>query len=196
MNSYQIVGIVLAGGASRRFGEPKALYHIDGRPFFQYSIEALKNTVENITIVSQPELLESIKQQTTYEVIFDVEKFRGFGPLAGIYTCMKKVQSEWYVTLPCDTPFITEEIIIRLLSYTKKYPEQDAFIPKIAGKNQPLIAVYHRRCLPTVEKHLKEHQLKMGALFKVINTKFLDENEFNNFEAFRNINTKKDIAPD
>ncbi|WP_209125247.1 molybdenum cofactor guanylyltransferase [Alkalihalobacillus sp. BA299] len=193
MNSYHAVGVLLAGGASRRFGEPKALYKLNGKPFYQYSIEALKNTVEDIIIITQTQLIEPLRKQTPYEVLLDDEKYRGLGPLAGIYTAMKRVHSEWYILLPCDTPFIKEDVIKQLLSFIEKYPNKDAVIPIINGKNQPLIAGYHRRSLPTIEKHLSNNELKMGMLFEAVNTLFLDESQFDNLEAFHNINTKADM---
>ncbi|WP_216831303.1 molybdenum cofactor guanylyltransferase [Alkalihalobacterium elongatum] len=193
MNAHHIVGVLLAGGESRRFGEPKAFYQLDGQPFFQYSLDALKKNADDIIIVSQPQLIKQMQDHTSYRVVLDEEKFRGFGPLAGIYTAMKLVHAEWYVILPCDTPYITEHVIKRLVSYTKIHPKKDAFIPKVAGRNQPLIAVYNRRCLSTIEKNLKENQLKMGMLFQAVETVFIEEESFNNHEAFRNINTKEDM---
>lgn len=194
MKSHHVVGILLAGGASRRFGEPKALYELDGKPFFQYSLDALQESAEDIVIVSQPDLIRQIQCQTTYDVILDEEQFRGDGPLAGIYSAMKHIHSEWYLVLPCDTPYIHAAIVNQLRSYTERHPDKDAIVPHVAGKKQPLIAMYNRRCLPAIEKNLKENCLKMGMLLQAVETMFIEENEWNDHEAFRNINEKDDLS--
>ncbi|MEB1807455.1 MAG: molybdenum cofactor guanylyltransferase [Bacillaceae bacterium] len=194
MKTHHILGVLLAGGASRRFGEPKALYELDGKPFIQYSLDALHENTEDIVIVSQPDLIHQIQQQSTYDVILDEEQFRGDGPLAGIYSAMKHVHSEWYMVLPCDTPYIHSEVLYQLRSYTERYSNIDAIVPKVAGRKQPLIAMYNRRCLPIIEKNLKENCLKIGMLFQAVETMFIEEHEWNHPEAFRNINEKDDLS--
>ena len=52
------VGIVLAGGLSRRFGSPKAFARIGNEYFYELAIEALEPHCEEVIVVTRPELLE------------------------------------------------------------------------------------------------------------------------------------------
>ena len=48
----QATGIILAGGKSSRMGEDKGLVLLNGKPMIQYVIEALKEVVSDIIIIS------------------------------------------------------------------------------------------------------------------------------------------------
>lgn len=53
--------ILLAAGNSRRFGENKLFYPIDGKPMYQYGLEALRGAADDevaIAVVTQYERLE------------------------------------------------------------------------------------------------------------------------------------------
>lgn len=86
---FRMVGAILAGGESRRFGSPKAFAKQNGVYFFQRAVEALCPSVEELYIVSHPTLVARFQQEASEKVIGDDEKYRGQGPLAGIYTVMK-----------------------------------------------------------------------------------------------------------
>lgn len=193
MKYYKIVGIVLSGGNSTRFGEPKAFYQINGKYLIQYSIEAMKRLVERIVVVTQPNFIDILQGNTTYDVIVDAEEFEGDGPLAGIYSAMKKVHAEKYLVLPCDTPFINEQTLKELLIIANSNPSKDAIVPIVEGRKQPLIAIYQRRCLPKMEKNLRENKRKMGMLLSEVNTLFVKEDPFDKL-SFRNINFKEDLT--
>ena len=55
------IGIVLAGGQSKRFGEPKALALRRGKPFLFYSVEALRPIVDQVVVVAQPHIQKQIQ---------------------------------------------------------------------------------------------------------------------------------------
>src|SRR5690625_1015821 len=103
----KMIGIVLAGGQSRRFGSPKAFAKKDGKEFYQYSIDAIKQLVNSV-VISTNDQLEKNFSITGYEMITDIEKFKEKGPLAGIYTVMNTFSAEWYMVIPVDVPFMNE----------------------------------------------------------------------------------------
>ncbi|TMC75972.1 MAG: hypothetical protein E6J15_06595 [Chloroflexi bacterium] len=48
-------GILLAGGASRRFGRPKLTEPLDGAPLFHWPLRALLASCEDVVIVLAPD---------------------------------------------------------------------------------------------------------------------------------------------
>ncbi|WP_078555353.1 molybdenum cofactor guanylyltransferase [Bacillus alkalicellulosilyticus] len=184
-----VSGVLLAGGESRRFGSPKAFHLFNEKPFYSYSYDALTPICHEIIIISHP-AHQGLYEQNEFTVLVDDEKFRGKGPLAGIFTAMTHGSGDWFVVAPCDTPFITTDIYLSLLDVIDDANEYDVYIPDVVGKRQPLTAIYHKRCLPFIQKQLEKGVYKVGALFDNVNVKYITIRQS---EAFRNMNTLEDI---
>ncbi len=190
MKSPTIIGVLLAGGESRRFGSPKAFAQFQNKYFYEYAIDALKDNVDQLYIVSHPLLKEQFQNEASVSVIQDLPEFQGRGPLAGIFTVMKKTSSDWYVILPCDTPFVTDKLVKQLISFTKDQ-SIDAIVPIINDRQQPLIAVYHARVAKKIEQLLKDKDLKMSQLLGTCNARFLTDQDLQlQGMEFDNINNK------
>ena len=106
------MGIVLAGGLSRRFGSPKAFARIENEYFYERAIDALEPHCDEVVIVTRPELLD--RYAPSEKVITDLPEFAGLGPLAGILSAMESVEADRYVVLPCDMPYVNAEVIRRI----------------------------------------------------------------------------------
>ena len=81
----RVVGIVLAGGASSRFGSDKLAAPLDGRPLLDHALLATTEVVEQLILVLAPEapvppLPESIAARIS--VARDLDRHQG--PLAGL----------------------------------------------------------------------------------------------------------------
>jgi molybdopterin-guanine dinucleotide biosynthesis protein A len=77
--------IVLAGGASTRFGGDKLLADLDGRPLLQHALEALAQVANPIVVVLAPDAPEpSIPKALAAAVVFARDPDRHQGPLAGV----------------------------------------------------------------------------------------------------------------
>src|SRR5699024_4271560 len=133
------VGVVLAGGQSRRFGSPKAFAKKDGKEFYLHSIDAIKPFVDSIALITNPQL-ENYFNEKEVKVILDKPEYQGKGPLAGIYTAMDTFSAEWYMIIPIDVPFIDQQIMKILTDHLDE--DVDAVIPVVSGNIQPLIAIY------------------------------------------------------
>lgn len=179
-------GIVLAGGKSSRFGGEKSLAKIGGIEMVARSVDALAGTGA-IIVVARPGLAEKIPRNRPIEVICDLPRYRGKGPLAGIYSAMLAVDAQWYAVLPCDTPWIGKRTVARLLQ--ERDPTYDAIVARAEGRIQPLVAVFHNRVKEKVREQLETGRLSMRALFERCRLKFID---FAQEKAFANINTKED----
>src|SRR5690625_6115754 len=113
-----IVGIILAGGQSSRFGSPKAFVKKDNIPFYQYSWQAIKPVVSSTLIITNP-LLEALfaKDNVPIKMVNDHNLYQGQGPLAGIYTAMDVLMPEWYMIVPVDLLFLEQGIVQWLIHF-------------------------------------------------------------------------------
>jgi len=182
-----MTGVVLAGGQSRRFGSPKAFAKLNGTYFFEIAVEALRAVVEDIYIVSHPSLVDCFRQHTAEKVIMDEERYRGQGPLAGIYTVMKESRTEWIFVLPCDMPYMRPEVAVKLAQYANE--KFDAVICAHFGRIQPLVGMYHRRTFAQIEKLLQAKDNRMKSLLDRCHVRYVTEQDFWEDEiVFRNVN--------
>lgn len=185
------LGVLLAGGESRRFGRPKAFANYKGKSFWEYSFKVLQNTTDKQIIISHSDLVDEFKLKTNQIVIKDDESVKGKGPLAGIYTAMKTEEAEWYVFLSCDIPLITSDVVKKLLQF--RNTDTKIIVPKIEGKLHPLIGVYHRSLFSTVNNNLIHNKLKLISLFEQTMVHYITEHDMKvDVRKFSNINSPKD----
>jgi molybdopterin-guanine dinucleotide biosynthesis protein A len=175
----KIIGIILAGGQSKRFGEQKAFAIKEGKLFYQYSIEAMESFTSKIYLVSHPDIKCKFESEKNVIVIQDNPTVQGFGPLSGIYSVMEKEHAEWFLVLPIDCPFITKLTIEKLISFIEE--DKDAIVPVVDGKQQPLIAIYNIKLKTQIYQVLKNGDLSMQNFLKNINVKFVYDFKENNF---------------
>lgn len=100
------VGLILAGGMSRRFaGAHKALAELQGRPLIAYVIARTSPWVCRVVIACGPHemLLRHLELP-----LLDDGNFAGRGPLAGILAGLQGLAADehWLVSVPCDMPFV------------------------------------------------------------------------------------------
>jgi molybdenum cofactor guanylyltransferase len=187
----QIAGVVLAGGESRRFGSPKAFAKREGKYFFQFAVNALRSFVQDIYIVSHPALVSRFQQVTDDKIIIDEEVYRGQGPLAGIYTVMKRTDAEWVFVLPCDMPYIRASTIAKMMEYIDE--RFDIIVSAHCGRIQPLVGIYHRRTFEHIEQLLNHKNNRMMSLLECCRVRYVNEQDFLEDEiVFHNINHRQE----
>ncbi|MCG5104374.1 molybdenum cofactor guanylyltransferase [Oceanobacillus alkalisoli] len=187
MMPENVVGVILAGGRSRRFGTPKSFAEKDNKPFFRWSLDAIAPVVDDIILITNQDLKGKFPTDLKVEIVTDMETFAGKGPLAGIYTAMLEKKACWYVIIPTDVPFMKAEVFKRLLAERKKV---QAVIPVVNERLQPLIGLYHHTLKQEIETLLETDRLHMRALLDKANVKFVP---FTEEKPFININRLEDF---
>jgi len=89
------VGIVLAGGKSRRMGKDKSLLEFYGKTLLQRIIDEQKKLLEEVYVIGK-----GTENFTNAIGIFD--KIENKGPFGGLYTALSEIKSDWYLISPCD----------------------------------------------------------------------------------------------
>jgi len=92
---------VLAGGASQRFGSPKALFEIQGRPMVSHVAEVLREAGLEPCLVVRDRTLSGLGFRLLEEPGVD-----GFYPLRGMAFALQTLQhGESALFFPCEVPF-------------------------------------------------------------------------------------------
>lgn len=107
------VGAILAGGASRRFGSPKALARIGGSAMISRVAAAHRGAfARSVVITEAPALFADLRLPTTPDLR------SGEGPLGGVQAALAWAAAEGgegACVTPCDMPFLTAALL-RLLA--------------------------------------------------------------------------------
>ncbi len=182
-NKDQIQAYILCGGKSTRMKTEKGLVNFSGKPFISHVIEALKPITNNLILITAKKEYEKFG----FPLLEDVYKNKG--PVGGIFTALKHSQAAGNLILSCDIPFITTEVLRKLIyAHTgSSYP-----ISIATGLNQrhPLIGMYNKSLEFFFENQVLQNELKLMDVVQkwAHQTVFID-----NLEALRNINSKEEL---
>lgn len=162
------MGVILAGGASRRFGAPKGLASVGGRRLVARVSDALSAVVDRV-VLSGGAALEGM------EVLADERA--GLGPLGGVLTALRRAEAEGragVLVAGCDMPFLSPALL-RLLATRGRESGAAAVVPWSGGRRgfEPLCAWYAVRSLGALEALAQEgapglHRLAERAPVEVV----------------------------
>jgi molybdopterin-guanine dinucleotide biosynthesis protein A len=183
-----ITGVILAGGQGRRMGGvDKGLKMLRGRPLVQWVIERFAPQVDELIINANQNL--DIYSQFGYRVIPD--EVQGFaGPLAGLQRGLAEAKHGLVATVPCDSPFLPSDLILRLYS-TLEQRGADIAVAKTGDQPHPVFCLCRKPVLPGLTAFLTGGGRKIDAWYAalgVVEVPFDDE-----ADAFSNINTREEL---
>ena len=192
MDHINILGTVLAGGKSQRFGEDKSQVRLEGKLLIDYILSEIKDEFKEILIVSNNKI--HFKNSEKISMIADFEK--GQGPLGGVLSAMKWVKQKnkdykWISTFPTDTPFFKSEILQKFFKEIK-IEESRLFFIKSNNTRHNIFGLWSIDLLGELEEDLKKGDRKVELWANKIGVKVIDM-EFINEDPFFNINTKEDL---
>jgi len=187
-----VTGLVLAGGRSRRMGgEDKGLVELNGRPMADYVLAALSGQVDALLLNANrhTERYQALASRYAAEVISDA--LDGFqGPLAGMARGLACCQTDWLVSVPCDSPRLPDDLVGRLAAARESADAEIAVAH--CERLQPVFALLPRALLPSLETYLAAGERKIDRWYdrhKVALADFSDRPEL-----FFNVNTPAEHA--
>ncbi|MBI5328170.1 MAG: molybdenum cofactor guanylyltransferase [Deltaproteobacteria bacterium] len=184
-----MTAIILAGGKSSRMGFNKAFIDIGGQNIINRTISLFKELFDEIILV-----VNNTADYEELDIPTVTDIFKGAGSLGGIYTGLFHASSEHSFVAACDMPFLSSEVISRMIQVSGSC---NAAVPFIMGRYHPLHAVYSKKCLKPIEEMIKNKDLRITNLFQKVNIKKLDEKNWLLSEqvssSLDNINTKEDL---
>ncbi|HEX6798742.1 MAG TPA: molybdenum cofactor guanylyltransferase [Ktedonobacterales bacterium] len=153
------LGVVLAGGLSRRMGElgPKAALSIGGERLLARVVRRLRaGSLREVLVVGPPELGAQVPG---VPVVAD-RRPGAHGPLAGLETALLWASAATaehpdtpyrrVFVVACDMPFVAPALVRAMVARAARTPEAeaDALVLRSATGTEQLHAVYSLVCLP------------------------------------------------
>lgn len=146
MANRPVAGVLLVGGASRRFGTPKALARFRGETLAERAWRVLGEAfAERLAVGKVGEL------ELPFAVTDDGADVRA--PLAGVVAGLRATEAEVAVFLPVDVPLV-DAATLRSLA--------DACRDAAVTQTGPLPAAFSRRALQELESRLRDGRLRVG----------------------------------
>ncbi|MGL4569934.1 MAG: molybdenum cofactor guanylyltransferase [Clostridium sp.] len=173
--------IILSGGKNTRMnGRTKAFLNINGERFIDNILKVVSDYEEKIISCN---VLNKYTEFKGVKLIRD--QFKEIGPIGGIFSSLKECNYNEALIVASDMPFLKKEVLNFLGNYTFK---EDALVPIVNGKVQPLCSIYKKRILATIEEMivLKDYKL-MNLLYK-IDVKYIRIEDGENFMNINNVN--------
>ena len=192
MDHNKILGVVLAGGKSQRFGQDKSQVKLNGKILIDYILSEIIDEFKEILIVTNQSI--SFMSSKKITVIEDFKK--GLGPLGGVLSAMKWIKDNnkeysWISTFPADTPFFTKK---ELKSFYKdiKIENNKLFFIKDKNTRHNIFGLWSLDLMDQLETDLYNGERKVEIWANSIGVSTVNI-EYKNINPFFNINTIDDL---
>jgi len=182
-----ITAVVLAGGKGRRVDEQdKGLLEFRGKNLVEHVIQSLSTQTKNIVVVAN----RNIETYSALGFPIVSDRIEGFqGPLAGIDAAFSVTSSSFLLCVPCDSPFIPDNLMQRLISSATG---NNPIVVASDGKRlHPVISLMHRSVWPDIENRLSEGRLRLMEWIEAVGYDIADFSS--SPEVLQNLNTIEQI---
>jgi molybdenum cofactor guanylyltransferase len=184
MFKQNVTGIVLAGGKSSRMGTDKSLLIWKGKTLIEHSIDKLKTLCQKVVVSSNQHQYDFTSCESWPDIVSQQ------APIIGIYSCLKRSETDINLVLSCDMPLISTELLEVLLESSSNH---EIVVPlNENGLIEPLCGVYKKTIIPEMEKYISANNLSIIKFIDNVNHKCLPIDSFST-HLFKNINTPEDF---
>lgn len=187
--SQRITGVILAGGQGRRMGSvDKGLRELRGKPMIEWVLERFAPQVDAVLINAN----RNFERYARFGHPVVSDEIGGYaGPLAGLHCALRAARHPRVATVPCDSPFLPEDLVARLDTALQAGHAQLA-VARTGNQPHPVFCLCQRDVLPHLTQFLAGGGRKIDAWYatlRVVEVAFDDE-----ADAFSNINTPEELS--
>jgi molybdopterin-guanine dinucleotide biosynthesis protein A len=193
MDYNSILGVVLAGGKSKRFGQDKSQVQLGKKILIDYILLEILDQFNEILVIAN----KDIKFLNSKKITKIEDYKKDLGPLGGVLTAMKWIKEnnknyKWVSTFPSDTPFFNKK---NLQNFLKNINDKDSklFFIKSNDKRHNIFGLWSVELLGRLEDDvINKGERKVEVWANNVGVKTINM-EFKNNDPFFNINTKEDL---
>ena len=192
MDHNKILGVVLAGGKSKRFGEDKSQVKLHGKILIDYILSEIMDQFNEILVVTN----NPIRFKDSSKILTTKDFEEGLGPLGGILTAMKWIKDqkkdyEWISTFPSDTPFFTNKEL-KIFYENIDIKKSKLFFIKNNETRHNIFGLWSLDLLKKLETDLQKGERKVEVWADTVGVETINI-EYEKRDPFFNINTKEDL---
>jgi molybdopterin-guanine dinucleotide biosynthesis protein A len=170
-----LTGLLLVGGASRRFGSPKALARFHGDTLAERAWRLLGDACDERIAVGKA--ADGLK--LPFPLLDDGSEVRA--PLTGLVAGLRAATHDVCVAVPVDMPLLTTPALRQLVAACR-----DAAIPQTG----PLPGAYRRSALPVLERRLAQGELTLAEALDELDAATVELDP----RLLVNVNTQDELA--
>ena len=192
MDHNKILGVVLAGGKSQRFGQDKSQVKLNGKILIDYVLSEIIDEFKETLIVANNDInfMKSKKISSTKDIK------EGIGPLGGVLSAMKWIKQNnkeytWISTFPSDTPFFTKKEL-RIFYENIQIKKNKLFFIKSNETRHNIFGLWSLELIDQLESDLLKGERKVEDWANSIGVSIINI-DHQNIDPFFNINTKDDL---
>ncbi len=163
-----VVGAVLCGGRSSRFGSDKALAPTGDGTMGQRVVDALRGAgVDPVVAVGGD-------AGAALGLITVPDRWPGLGPLGGLATVLRWARQGDVLVVPCDLPLLDQETVSRLLEARRRIRQQvgpeaaQAIVAAVDGEPRHSLAIWPAGQARTVRRLVDDGERRFRAALDVI----------------------------
>ncbi len=139
IEAADITALLLCGGKGARLGgQDKPLLSLGSDKIIDHLLTRLKPQTGEIVISCS----RNVARYEAYELRIVVDEAPDEGPLGGLQSAFKAVNTEWALTCPGDIPFLTSELVTRLSLDAER---QGVAVPFADNERQNLCLLINRK---------------------------------------------------
>jgi molybdopterin-guanine dinucleotide biosynthesis protein A len=189
-----VTAAVMAGGRSMRMGVDKTLLPVDGETLLARVVDAVSAVcAHTIVVTNREEQIAAAGLPADTPVLIDEVAYQG--PLGGLVTALKDAPDDWVLAVAADVPWL-EPKVIRALWDAR---EGAQVVVTVTEKGvEPLLALYHRDCLPVARRVLASGRRRLVAMFPELSVTELSLERLRaadpSLRSLVNVNTPEDLA--
>ena len=194
MSEHNILGVILAGGQSKRMGKDKLFLELNNKKLIEHTIDKVKKNLKKFIVITNQN--NEFFSQNNLTIVKDCIQGQ-LGPLVGILSGMKwaKENSDkysWIATFPCDTPFFPESVIKSFIEESEK-KESLILCATSHGRKHNIFGLWSLDLYDKLKNDLVNKKIRKVQDWtkknKIKNLEF----KFKNYDPFFNINTEEDL---
>ena len=182
---------VLAGGASRRMGRPKAELPYGAGTLLAFQVARLAELFEEVIVVAKAPPASPV---AAARVVLDGSPEHA--AIHGLVRALREASDRIFV-LGVDLPAVAGALV-RAIAERSLASDAAAVVPRAGGRLQPLAAVWRRSALPVAERRIAAGELSLHGLAEEVEAEVLEEIEWRRIDpsgaAFANLNTLEEYA--
>ena len=179
MADHDVTGVLLVGGASRRFGSPKALAPIGGTTLAERAHGALAAAFPHVVVVGKHE----DRLPLPFPVLDDGRQARA--AIVGVAAGLAFAETELCVVLPTDMPLVTPDLLRSLAAAAREHGAEAATFA-----TGPLPAALRVSTLPVFERRIDAGELALHRALLELETVTVQADA----ELLRNVNSPGDLG--